>query len=62
MDEASAKQSKTTKNDEEDGSEVEPQPVKKVAMKGKGKKGTKTRCVVYGTYTRSYYQLTTPLQ
>jgi hypothetical protein len=45
-DEATAKRSKTAQEDsEEENIEVEQQPVKKTATKGKGKKGK--RCVSY---------------
>jgi hypothetical protein len=43
-DEATPIRLKTTNNNEED---VEQQPVKKAAMKGKGKKGKKARFVAY---------------
>ena len=45
-DEVTSKRSKAANNDGEEGSiEVEEQPVKKAATKGKGKKEKKSRCV-----------------
>jgi hypothetical protein len=51
-DEVSAKRTKTNDNDSDD----EEQPVKKVAMKGKGKKGKKPRYVPFPC-EGIYYQL-----
>jgi hypothetical protein len=42
-----SKRSKTTNKDDEEGSEVELQPVKKAATKSKGKKANKPRYVSY---------------
>ena len=56
VDEVTPKRKKTTNhNEDEESIEVEntkQQPVKEVAMKGKGK-GKKTRCVAY-LYTKTY--------
>jgi hypothetical protein len=46
-DEANPKRLKTNDDDDIEINDSGPQPVKKPATKGKGKKGKKTRCVAY---------------
>jgi hypothetical protein len=47
VDEANPKRLKTNDDDDIKIDDSGPQPVKKPATKGKGKKGKKTRCVAY---------------